>query len=126
MPATLRWSAQYSISPRRSHDDGTIASLRFHIKRGVPIPSSHTASGADLHKSIPRYHLIPAGFTNFRQFPNRLSTCHHRDARFRGRGRPSRCPSSLIGRLGSSAFRLSTNSSVDVAHGLALLFGLGT
>jgi len=33
---------------------------------------------------------------------------------------------SLIGRLGSSAFRLSTNSSVDVAHGLALLFGLGT
>src|ERR1700747_3678512 len=42
------------------------------------------------------------------------------------------CPShwsmsaSLIGRLGSSTFRLSTNSSVDVAHGLALLFGLGT
>src|SRR5262249_49516569 len=42
------------------------------------------------------------------------------------------CPSrrsmsaSLIGRLGSSAFRLSTNSSVDVAHGLSLLFGLGT
>jgi hypothetical protein len=34
--------------------------------------------------------------------------------------------SSLIGRLGSSTFRLSTNSSVDVAHGLALLFGLGT
>src|SRR5262249_32183999 len=33
---------------------------------------------------------------------------------------------SLIGCLGSSAFRLSTNSSVDVAHGLALLFGLGT
>src|SRR5262249_37527540 len=33
---------------------------------------------------------------------------------------------SLIGRLGSSTFRLSTNSSVDVAHGLALLFGLGT
>ena len=33
---------------------------------------------------------------------------------------------SLIGRLGSSAFRLSTNSSVDVAHGLALLSGLGT
>src|SRR5262244_1447934 len=33
---------------------------------------------------------------------------------------------SLIGRLGSSAFRLSTNSSVDVAHGLSLLFGIGT
>src|SRR5215510_7814524 len=33
---------------------------------------------------------------------------------------------SLIGCLGSSAFRLSTNSSVDVAHGLSLLFGLGT
>ena len=33
---------------------------------------------------------------------------------------------SLIGRVGSSTFRLSTNSSVDVAHGLALLFGLGT
>src|SRR5262249_17727758 len=33
---------------------------------------------------------------------------------------------SLIGRPGSSAFRLSTNSSVDVAHGLSLLFGLGT
>jgi hypothetical protein len=33
---------------------------------------------------------------------------------------------SLIGRQGSSAFRLSTNSSVDVAHGLALLFGLGS
>ena len=27
---------------------------------------------------------------------------------------------------GSSTFRLSTNSSVDVAHGLVLLFGLGT
>jgi hypothetical protein len=33
---------------------------------------------------------------------------------------------SLIGRPGSSAFRLSTNSSVDVPHGLPLLFGLGT
>src|SRR6516164_8020556 len=33
---------------------------------------------------------------------------------------------SLIGHSGSSAFRLSTNSSVDVAHGLALLFGIGT
>ena len=32
---------------------------------------------------------------------------------------------SLIGRLGSSTFRLST-TSVDVAHGLALLFGIGT
>ena len=42
--------------------------------------------------------------------------------------RPSRrsMSASLIGRLGSSAFRLSTNSSVDVAHGLSLLFGLGT
>src|SRR5262249_51097554 len=40
--------------------------------------------------------------------------------------RTSSMPASLIGRLGSSAFRLSTNSSVDVAHGLALLFGLGT
>src|SRR5262249_39768693 len=37
-----------------------------------------------------------------------------------------RMSASLIGRLGSSAFRLSTNSSVDVAHGLSLLFGLGT
>jgi hypothetical protein len=27
---------------------------------------------------------------------------------------------------GSSTFRLSTNSGIDVAHGLALLFGLGT
>ena len=44
-----------------------------------------------------------------------------------GRIEASSCMSaSLIGRLGSSAFRLSTNSSVDVAHGLALLFGLGT
>ena len=33
---------------------------------------------------------------------------------------------SLIGRLGSSTFRLSTHCSVDVAHGLALLFGIGT
>ena len=33
---------------------------------------------------------------------------------------------SLIGRSGSSAFRLSTNTSVDVAHGLVLLFGIGT
>src|SRR5262249_52453287 len=39
--------------------------------------------------------------------------------------RPS-MSASLIGRLGSSAFRLSTSSSVDVAHGLSLLFGLGT
>jgi hypothetical protein len=34
---------------------------------------------------------------------------------------------SLIGRSGSSAFRLSTTTAVfDVAHGLALLSGLGT
>jgi hypothetical protein len=33
---------------------------------------------------------------------------------------------SLIGRLGSSTFRLSTTCSVDVAHGIALLFGIGT
>jgi len=32
---------------------------------------------------------------------------------------------SLIGRFGSSAFRLSTTSSVDVARRLVLLFGLG-
>src|SRR5262249_8377187 len=32
---------------------------------------------------------------------------------------------SLIGRFGSSAFRLSSHSSVDVACGLVLLFGLG-
>src|SRR5690348_5719161 len=33
---------------------------------------------------------------------------------------------SLIGGLGSSAFRLSTSANVDVAHGLVLLFGIGT
>src|SRR4051812_2248056 len=33
---------------------------------------------------------------------------------------------SLIGRSGSSAFRLSTHYSVDVAHGLVLLYGIGT
>jgi hypothetical protein len=33
---------------------------------------------------------------------------------------------SLIGRFGSSAFRLSIASGVAVAHGLALLFGIGT
>ena len=33
---------------------------------------------------------------------------------------------SLIGRFGSSAFRLSTSCSVDVARGLVLLFGIGT
>ena len=33
---------------------------------------------------------------------------------------------SLIGRLGSSAFRLSTTSSVDVGRGLVLLSGIGT
>ena len=32
---------------------------------------------------------------------------------------------SLIGRLGSSAFRLSNRCSVDVAHGLVLLSGIG-
>jgi hypothetical protein len=32
---------------------------------------------------------------------------------------------SLIGRLGSSAFRLSSRWGVDVAHGLVLLFGIG-
>src|ERR1700681_1691232 len=40
--------------------------------------------------------------------------------------REPREPTSLIGRSGSSAFRLSTTSSVDVARGLALLFGIGT
>src|SRR5262249_22741038 len=33
---------------------------------------------------------------------------------------------SLIGRLGSSAFRLSTTAVVDVARGLVLLYGIGT
>ena len=33
---------------------------------------------------------------------------------------------SLIGRSGSSAFRPSTTTCVDVAHGLVLLFGIGT
>ena len=33
---------------------------------------------------------------------------------------------SLIGRLGSSTFRPLHRRSVDVAHGLALLFGIGT
>src|SRR5512144_751050 len=33
---------------------------------------------------------------------------------------------SLIGHSVSSAFRLSTTNSVDVAHGLVLLFGIGT
>jgi hypothetical protein len=32
---------------------------------------------------------------------------------------------SLIGRLGSSAFRLTHDCGVDVTRGLALLFGLG-
>src|SRR5262245_50206187 len=48
----------------------------------------------------------------------------HSSAALRDFGPPM--SASLIGRLGSSAFRLSTNSSVDVAHGLSLLFGLGT
>jgi hypothetical protein len=33
---------------------------------------------------------------------------------------------SLIGRLGSSSFQTIRRYSVDVAHGLALLFGIGT
>src|SRR3974390_822496 len=33
---------------------------------------------------------------------------------------------SLIGRFGSSAFRLSTTGSVDVTRGLVLLSGIGT
>src|SRR5690348_12229120 len=37
-----------------------------------------------------------------------------------------RTSASLIGRSGSSTFRLSTLQCVDVARGLALLFGLGT
>src|SRR5690349_10650312 len=42
--------------------------------------------------------------------------------------RAARSPmsASLIGRSGSSTFRLSTLQCVDVARGLALLFGLGT
>src|SRR6516164_7345776 len=36
------------------------------------------------------------------------------------------CFSSLIGHLGSSAFRLSTTPVSMSAHGLSLLFGLGT
>src|SRR6202030_1721148 len=32
---------------------------------------------------------------------------------------------SLIGRLGSSAFRLSTTGGADVTRGLVLLFGIG-
>ena len=37
-----------------------------------------------------------------------------------------RMSASLIGRLESSAFRLILHGSVDIAHGLALLFGIGT
>src|ERR1700745_3047583 len=36
------------------------------------------------------------------------------------------CPSSLIGHSGSSAFQTIHHYSVDVAHGLVLLFGIGT
>ena len=39
---------------------------------------------------------------------------------------PTRMAASLIGHSVSSAFRLSTTNSVDVAHGLVLLFGIGT
>src|SRR5215813_5936072 len=60
---------------------------------------------------------LPHG-PSYRAHP-RLCQSGHLDA-------SSRMSASLIGRLGSSAFRLSTNSSVDVAHGLSLLFGLGT
>jgi hypothetical protein len=35
------------------------------------------------------------------------------------------CPISLIGRSGSSAFRLSTTAVVNVARGLVLLYGIG-
>jgi hypothetical protein len=37
-----------------------------------------------------------------------------------------RCPTSLIGRLGSSAFRLSTTTTSRSLAGYALLFGIGT
>jgi hypothetical protein len=33
---------------------------------------------------------------------------------------------SLIGRLGSSAIRLSTTAMVNVTRGLVLLYGIGT
>jgi hypothetical protein len=33
---------------------------------------------------------------------------------------------SLIGRLGSSAFRQSTTAVIEVARGLVLLYGIGT
>src|SRR5215475_8391961 len=61
-------------------------------------------------------------FSNRPSGVKRFQAIHQLQCRCRSRARAS----SLIGRLGSSAFRLSTNSSVDVAHGLALLFGLGT
>ena len=38
----------------------------------------------------------------------------------------ARMSASLIGHSGSSAFRLIHHYSVDVAHGLVLLFGIGT
>ena len=50
--------------------------------------------------------------------------------RWRSRPQHQKLPTfksaSLIGRFGSSAFKLSTTSVVGVAHGLALLFGIGT
>jgi hypothetical protein len=48
---------------------------------------------------------------------------HGHSRRFRDVGCES---ASLIGRLGSSTFQTIHHCSVDVSHGLALLFGIGT
>ena len=63
--------------------------------------------------------------------PDPFAICHVRTAsgeypRPRWWRTASAISASLIGHLGSSTFRLSTACSVDVAHGLVLLFGIGT
>ena len=63
------------------------------------------------------------GTPSIRKGPSRQMHSDFTSASLIGRSGSS---ASLIGRSGSSAFRLSTHYSVDVAHGLVLLYGIGT
>src|SRR5262249_7141470 len=107
------------------HSEGEIANSRAAAKKHCySIPSS--ARATSLSGTV-----RPSAFAVLRlaTVSNLVGACTGRSAGFSPLGMRSiqrPMSASLIGRLGSSAFRLSTNSSVHVAHGLVLLFGLGT
>jgi hypothetical protein len=86
-----------------------------------PFSGSHQGQQPKRLHSKAEYMAAPERFAELSDSPcnaGAVHTWHEADV--------PRCPTSLIGRLGSSAFRLSTTTTSRSLAGYALLFGIGT